>query len=32
MKKFIAIICLLVSVFSLSAKERQDSLILKIDK
>ena len=32
MKKFIAIICLVVSVFSLSAKERQDSLILKIDK
>ncbi len=32
MKKFIAIICLLLSVFSLSAKERQDSLILKIDK
>ena len=32
MKKFIAIICLLVSVFSLSAKEKQDSLILKIDK
>ncbi|MEY3630923.1 MAG: hypothetical protein RL408_477 [Bacteroidota bacterium] len=32
MKKIIAIICLLVSVFSLSAKERQDSLILKIDK
>ncbi len=32
MKKFIAIICLLVSVLSLSAKERQDSLILKIDK
>lgn len=32
MKKFIAIICLIVSVFSLSAKERQDSLILKIDK
>ncbi len=32
MKKFIAIICLVLSVFSLSAKERQDSLILKIDK
>ncbi len=32
MKKIIAIICLLVSVFSLSAKEREDSLILKIDK
>jgi hypothetical protein len=32
MKKFIAIICLLVSVFQLSARERQDSLILKIDK
>jgi hypothetical protein len=32
MKKFIAIICLVVSVFNLSAKERQDSLILKIDK
>lgn len=32
MKKFIAIICLVVSVFSLSAKERQDSLILKIYK
>lgn len=32
MKKIIAIICLVVSVFSLSAKERQDSLILKIDK
>ncbi|MEN9960084.1 MAG: hypothetical protein RL045_335 [Bacteroidota bacterium] len=32
MKKFIAIICLVCSVFSLSAKERQDSLILKIDK
>jgi hypothetical protein len=32
MKKFIAIICLLVSVFNLSAKEKQDSLILKIDK
>ena len=32
MKKIIAIICLLFSVFSLSAKERQDSLILKIDK
>ena len=32
MKMFIAIICLVVSVFSLSAKERQDSLILKIDK
>jgi hypothetical protein len=32
MKKFIAIICLLVSVSSLSAKEREDSLILKIDK
>jgi hypothetical protein len=32
MKKIIAIICLLVSVFSLSAKEKQDSLILKIDK
>lgn len=32
MKKIIAIICLLCSVFSLSAKERQDSLILKIDK
>ncbi len=32
MKKFIAIICLLLSVFNLSAKERQDSLILKIDK
>lgn len=32
MKKFIAIICLVVSVFKLSAKERQDSLILKIDK
>lgn len=32
MKKFIAIICLVLSVFSLFAKERQDSLILKIDK
>jgi hypothetical protein len=32
MKKIIAIICLVCSVFSLSAKERQDSLILKIDK
>jgi hypothetical protein len=32
MKKFIAIICLALSVFSLSAKERQDSLLLKIDK
>ncbi len=32
MKKFIAIICLVVSVFNLSAKEKQDSLILKIDK
>lgn len=32
MKKIIAIICLLTSVFNLSAKERQDSLILKIDK
>ena len=32
MKKFIAIFCLVVSVFNLSAKERQDSLILKIDK
>jgi hypothetical protein len=32
MKKFIAIICLVCGVFSLSAKERQDSLILKIDK
>jgi hypothetical protein len=32
MKKFIAIICLVCSVFGLSAKERQDSLILKIDK
>ena len=32
MKKFIAIICLVVSVFNLAAKERQDSLILKIDK
>jgi hypothetical protein len=32
MKKIIPIICLLCSVFSLSAKEKQDSLILKIDK
>jgi hypothetical protein len=32
MKKIIAIICLVFSVFNLSAKERQDSLILKIDK
>jgi hypothetical protein len=32
MKKFIAMICLVVSLFNLSAKERQDSLILKIDK
>ena len=32
MKKIIATICLLCGVFSLSAKERQDSLILKIDK
>ncbi len=32
MKKIIAIICLVCSVFSLSAKEKQDSLLLKIDK
>lgn len=32
MKKIIAIICLVCGVFSLSAKETQDSLLLKIDK
>ncbi|MHA8082798.1 outer membrane beta-barrel protein [Aquirufa sp. A-Brett2-15D] len=32
MKKIIAIICLVVSTLNLYAKERQDSLILKIDK
>ncbi len=32
MKKIIALICLVLSTMSLSAKERQDSLLLKIDK
>jgi hypothetical protein len=32
MKKFIAIICLVVSTLSLYAKEGQDSLLLKINK
>ena len=32
MKKIIAIICLVLSTMSLSAKEGQDSLLLKIDK
>ena len=32
MKKFITLLCLVLSTMSLSAKERQDSLLLKIDK